>query len=80
MSDLRTLRIKDGKSASDFVVRFEAQVAKLALKDPPSSVHDAILMPYLANALPDSYEEVKKRQTRGEYGIDMSKLINAIIH
>ena len=57
VSDLRTLRMKDGESASDFVMRFEAQVAKMALKDPPITVHDAILMPYLANALPDSMEK-----------------------
>ena len=78
IDELKSLKCGDEESAVDFVVRFEALNAQLLQKDPPVRLDDAILMPLLTDGLTDDYSVVKRKQKRGQYGLDMKKLVEAI--
>ena len=78
VNELATFKMVSNEGAGTYLMRFHHIVDELSLKDPPQKFPEAVLMQWISRGLPVAYEEVKKKQSRGEYKIDLGDLEIAI--
>ena len=72
------IKMQQGEPAGKYLLRFFRIVNDLKLKDPPQVLPEGVLIAWLVSGLTNAYGEVKKRQKRGEYSVDIGKICVAV--
>ena len=75
---LMEIKMQQGEPAGKYLLRFFRIVNNLKLKDPPQVLPEGVLITWLVSGLTNAYGEVKKRQKRGEYSVDIGKICVAV--